>query len=67
MFGDGDGSETMELQAYRIMQNATLYRGSHACPQCGIVMDPVQAMYNAGICTSCKNDRNARRVKGKMA
>lgn len=60
------GGLTMDLQAYKVMQNATLYRGSHACPQCGIVMNPVQAMYSLGICSSCKSDRDAKRVKGKM-
>jgi hypothetical protein len=67
MFGDGDGAETLELQAFKIAQNATMYRGTHPCPQCGVMMNPVEYMYSQGICTSCKNDRNARRVKGKMA
>jgi hypothetical protein len=63
--GDGDGAETLELQAYKIAQNATMYRGSHPCPQCGLMMNPIEFMYQA-MCTSCKNDRNAQRVKGKM-
>lgn len=63
--GDGDGSETLELQAFKIAQNATMYRGSRPCPQCGIVMNPVEFMYQA-ICTDCKNKRAAQRVKGKM-
>jgi len=62
---DGDGAETLELQAYKVAENATMYKGSHPCPQCGIVMNPVEVMYQA-ICTSCKNDRNAQRVKGRM-
>ena len=62
---DGDGAETLELQAYKVAQNATMYKGSHPCPQCGLVMNPVEFMYQA-ICNSCKNDRNAQRVKGKM-
>lgn len=64
---DGDGGETLELQAFKIAQNATMYKGSHPCPTCGVMMNPVEFMYNQGICNSCRNDRAARRVKGKMA
>jgi hypothetical protein len=31
---DGDGAETLELQAFKIAENATLYKGSNPCPQC---------------------------------
>lgn len=64
---DGDGGETLELQAFNIAQNATMYKGSHPCPTCGVMMNPVEFMYNQGICNSCRNDRAAHRVKGKMA
>lgn len=67
MFGDGDGSETLELQAFKIAQNATMYRGSHPCPTCGVTISPIEYMYNDGICTDCRNDRNEKRVKGRMA
>ena len=63
---DGDGAETLELQAYKIAENATMYRGSHPCPQCGIMLNPIEYMYN-GICNQCNNIRTAQRVKGKMA
>lgn len=63
---DDDGAETMELQAYQIMKNIQTYNGSAPCPQCGIVISPVEYMYNDGLCTGCKNDRTARRVKRKM-
>lgn len=63
--GHGDGGETLELQAFKIAQNATMYRGSRPCPQCGIMMNPVEFMYQA-ICTDCNNKRAAQRVKGKM-
>lgn len=63
---DGDGSETLELQAFKVAQNATMYKGSHPCPSCGIVINPVQYLYQ-GVCNQCKNDRAAQRVKGKMA
>lgn len=64
---EGDGSETLELQAYKIAQNATLYKGSAPCPQCGVIIDPVKFMYGKGLCPPCLQDRQTRRVKGKMA
>jgi hypothetical protein len=67
MFGDGDGAETLELQAFKIAQNQIKYNGSAPCPQCGVVVSPVEYMYNQGVCNSCRNERTARRVKGKMS
>lgn len=64
---DGDGSETIELQAYQIAKNATMYKGSSPCPQCGVIMNPVDFMYSKGLCPPCYQDRQNRRVKGKMA
>jgi len=64
---DGDGGETIELQAYAVAKGATMYKGSHPCPQCGLVMDPVQYMYSKGVCPTCENSRRERRVKGMMS
>jgi hypothetical protein len=65
---DGDGSFTLELQAYKIAQNATLYKGSAPCPQCGIIMNPTEYMYSKlGICAPCGEVRKSKRIKGKMA
>ena len=64
---DGDGSETLELQAHQIAQNATLYKGSAPCPMCGVIVNPVEFMYNKGLCAPCKQTRMDRRAKGKMA
>lgn len=63
---DGDGSEILELQAYKIAQNAILYKGSRPCPQCGVVMNPVEYMYSV-ICPACNEARRSKRIKGKMA
>lgn len=63
---DDDGAEMMEMQAFKIAKNLTEYNGSAPCPQCGCVINPVEYMYNDGLCTDCKNDRTARRVKRKM-
>lgn len=64
---DDDGAETMEMQAYKIAQNTLSYNASHPCPQCGVILNPVEYMYNKGLCNSCLNDRAARRVKRKMS
>ena len=64
---DGDGGETLELQAHQIAQNATLYKGSAPCPQCGVILNPVEFMYNKGLCSPCYAGKLSRRVKGKMA
>ena len=64
---DGDGMDTLELQAFKISQNATMYRGSAPCPMCGVIVNPVEFMYNKGLCSPCKQDRNDKRVKGKMS
>lgn len=64
---DGDGAETLELQAFKIAQNQTIYKGSHPCPTCGVIINPVQYMYAKGLCQPCAEDRQARRVKGKMS
>jgi hypothetical protein len=64
---DGDGAETLELQAFKIAQNAVLYKGSAPCPQCGVIMNPTEFMYSQlGLCSPCGEKRKQRRVKGKM-
>lgn len=63
---DGDGAETLELQAYKIAQNATMYKGSAPCPMCGVIMNPVQALNSyKGLCLSCATERKMKRLKGK--
>lgn len=64
---DGDGAETLELQAHKIALNATMYRGSAPCPLCGVIVNPTEFMYNKGLCSPCKQTRMDKRVKGKMA
>lgn len=64
---DGDGAETLELQAFQIAQNSINYRGSAPCPQCGVIMNPVEFMYSKGLCPPCYQTRMMKRVKGKMA
>lgn len=63
---DGDGAETLELQAQKIAQNATLYRGAAPCPQCGVIMNPVEFMYSKGLCQPCDNNRRTINMKGRI-
>jgi hypothetical protein len=63
-----DGALTLELQAYKIAQNATLYKGSHPCPLCGVIINPTQYLYSQeGLCAPCGEERKAKRIKGRMA
>jgi len=64
---DGDGMMTMVLQARQIADNATKYNGSAPCPTCGVIMNPVEFISNRGHCLSCVTQRNAKRIKEKMA
>jgi hypothetical protein len=64
---DGDGAYTLELQAFKIAQNAAQYKGSAPCPQCGVIMNPVEFMYSKGLCNPCDEARKVKRIKGKMA
>jgi hypothetical protein len=64
---DGDGMMTMVLQARQIADNATMYNGSAPCPTCGVIMNPVEFISNRGHCLSCVTQRNAKRIKEKMA
>ena len=64
---DGSGSITMELQAKKIAENATLYKGSAPCPTCGVVINPVEFMQNSGRCLKCVTQQRATRAKNRMA
>jgi hypothetical protein len=63
---DGDGMFTMELQARQIAENAARYNGSHPCPDCGVIMDPAQALYSKGMCVKCYANKMSKRIKGRM-
>ncbi len=64
---DGDGAIGLEIQAAQIVANLTTYNGSAVCPSCGMVIDPVQALYNANLCTGCKTEKYAKKAKGMYA
>ena len=63
---DGDGAETMEMQARKIAENAMNYNGSSPCPTCGVIMDPAQALYAKGMCPYRYAQKMAKRVANKM-
>lgn len=63
MADDGDGMLTMELQAKKIAENATLYNSSAPCPTCGVVMNPVEFLANQGHCTGCVTQKRVKRAK----
>lgn len=63
---DGDGAEMMELQAGQIAQNAMKYKGSAPCPTCGVILNPVEALYSKGMCPACYAQKMSNRVKRKM-
>jgi hypothetical protein len=63
---DGDGSETLELQAFKIAVNSSIYGGSSPCPTCGVIMNPVEFMYSKGVCPPCYETKMQKRIKGKM-
>ena len=53
--------------AKKIAENATRYKGSHPCPTCGIIMNPVEFLSsNKGRCLSCVTQERTKRAKNKM-
>ena len=67
MADDGDGALMMELQAKKIAENATLYKGSAPCPTCGVIMNPVEFLHSNGRCLKCVTQQKATRAKNRMA
>ena len=63
---DGDGAEMMELQARQIAENVMNYKGSAPCPLCGVILNPVEALYSKGMCPACYAQKMSDRVKRKM-
>ena len=61
------GSYPLDMQAKKVVDNLTSYNGSHPCPQCGLIMNPVSAMYSKGMCPQCFAQQSAKRLKDRMA
>lgn len=46
----------------------TYYNGSKPCVECGLTMNPVEALHSTGgLCPQCKRRKSANLVKGRMA
>lgn len=45
----------------------TYYNGSKPCIECGLTMNPVEALHSNGTCPNCKRRKQAKLVKGRMA
>jgi hypothetical protein len=45
----------------------TYYNGSKPCIECGLTMNPVEALHSNGLCPQCKRRKSANLVKGRMA
>lgn len=63
---DDGGGFTLEIQAGQLVSNAMNYKGSAPCTMCGLIMNPVEALYSKGTCPSCYSQQRADRVKRKM-
>jgi Zn finger protein HypA/HybF involved in hydrogenase expression len=59
----------LEQQAAQVAAsiNRTFSRGSAPCPGCGNVVNPVEFLYNKGLCQGCRSIRAQSRVKGRLA
>ena len=60
------GSVDLGLQAQQNLKK-TYYNGSKPCIECGLAMNPVEAMHSTGLCPSCKRRKSTKLVKGRMA
>jgi hypothetical protein len=61
------GGYPLEMQAKKVVDNIMAYNGSHPCPTCGIIMNPVEFLSsNKGRCLNCVTQERAKRAKNKM-
>ena len=65
MMDDGGGFP-LEIQAKQVAENAMRYGGSLPCTSCGVIMNPVEAMYSKGNCVKCYTQIQAKRAKNRM-
>lgn len=65
---DGDGALAIEMMAGQPQQALlqTIYNGSASCQACGMLMNPVAAMYGGTTCPDCQTQKNARQVNDLM-
>lgn len=62
-----NGGYLLDMQAKKVADNLMSYNGSRPCNQCGLIMNPVQAMHSKGMCVQCFAQHAAKRLKDRMA
>lgn len=60
------GSEDVSLETQQNLKE-TYYNGSKPCIECGLSMNPVEALHSGDTCPNCKRRKQAKLVKGRMA
>lgn len=65
--GDGmAGAMDTSLETQQDLKK-TYYNGSKPCIECGLSMNPVEALHSSGLCSGCTRRNHAKLVKGRMA
>jgi hypothetical protein len=65
--GEGmSGANDVSLETQQDLKK-TYYNGSKPCIECGLSMNPVEALYSKGTCPNCTRRKQAKLVKGRMA
>jgi hypothetical protein len=65
--GDGmAGTTDVSLETQQELKK-TYYNGSKPCLECGMSMNPVEALHSNGLCSHCARRKHAKLVKGRMA
>ena len=63
--GEGEyGAHDVSLSTQRKMKE-TYYNGSKPCIECGLMLDPYQAMHSQ-YCAGCNNRKSYKHVKNGM-
>lgn len=60
------GAYDVSLQTQQDLKK-TYYNGSKPCIECGLTMNPVEALHSNGSCPNCTRRKKATLVKGRMA
>lgn len=63
---DQYGATDISLETQQDLKK-TYYNGSQPCIDCGLKMNPVEALHSNGLCPNCKRRKSAKLVKGRMA
>jgi len=65
--GDGmSGATDVSLETQQKLKK-TYYNGSKPCVDCGLTMNPAEALFSNGYCPNCTRRKQTNIVKGGMA